>query len=138
MKKISDYLDDAKKVTGSDYKTAQRLEVTRSAVSHMRKTNTIGNKYAPRLAELIGVHPGEIIAASDCETHPENRIYWERWVAVVAILAVGVGATFFDNSTGYETLAFLPGIHYAHSWIYPQIPCRACSTVNQGRYCWLN
>lgn len=117
MKKISDYLNDAKRITGSDYKTAQQLEVTRSAVSKWRRHETIGNEHAAKLAALLGVHPGEIIGASECETHPENRIYWERWVASVAILAVGVLAVFFDNSAGYETFAFLPAIHSAHSWL---------------------
>lgn len=108
MKKISDYLNDAKRITGSDYKTAQQLEVTRSAVSKWRRHETIGNEHAAKLAALLGVHPGEIIGASECETHPENRIYWERWVASVAILAVGVMALFFDNSTGYEVFSFAP------------------------------
>lgn len=106
MKKISEYLDDAKEITGSDYKTAQALEVTRAAVSKWRRTEIIGNKHAPKLAELVGVNPGEIVAASDSVLHPENRIYWERWVAGFAILAVGIMGLFPELSGGYDASSF--------------------------------
>lgn len=106
MKKISEYLDRAKDVTGSDYKTAQVLGVTRAAVSKWRRTEIIGNKHAPKLAELIGVNPGEIVAASDSELHPENRVYWEQWVAGFAIMAVGIMALSPEISGVYEQASF--------------------------------
>lgn len=102
MKTVGEYLDQAKEITGSDYRTAKLLEVTGSAISNIRKTNTIGLKLAPKLADLIGINPAEIVAASDSVNHPENRQYWEKWVASVAVIAIGIMGFSSLDSVAYE------------------------------------
>lgn len=85
MKTISDYLDDAKRITGSDYETAKRLGVRRQAISKQRARNTLSNELCVSLAEILGVDPMKIIAASSAQKNP---IFWQRWVAAICILTV--------------------------------------------------
>ncbi|MEM8493530.1 MAG: helix-turn-helix transcriptional regulator [Pseudomonadota bacterium] len=89
MKTVPEYLDMAKAITGSDYMTAKRLGVTRAAVSRWRSEGTIKTENAPKLAELIEVDPRDIVAASDSKLHPENKRLWAKWVAAIAIFALG-------------------------------------------------
>ena len=105
MKKLADFLDDAKAKTGSDYKTAQQLKMTRSGLSHARKSGSMDSANAVELAKILDINPVEIIAACDTAKHPENREFWGKWVAasvaIVAILSVGVlsqGADIYSNS----------------------------------------
>ena len=113
MKSISDYFDDAKAITGSDRQTAIQMGIAPNRISMARKDGCMSNEFCAALAEVLGISPLEIIAAAEVKKHPSKAEFWGRWVASVAILAVGVLAVFFDNSAGYETFAFLPAIHYA-------------------------
>ncbi len=81
MKTVDQYLDKAKEITGSDYRTAQVLGMTRAAISNVRKSGKIGNDNAVKLAELIEENPFFIIAASDIKTHPKNEKTWQKWKA---------------------------------------------------------
>lgn len=111
MKTISDYLDEAKKVTGSDYETAKQIGVTRQAISTARRTGTLCNNSAVKIAGLIGKNPAEIIAVSDIKNHPENAAHWGKWVAaclIMGLLATSnnavntVVAAEFNNSNSYR------------------------------------
>lgn len=98
MKTLSEYLDEAAKVTGSDYKTAQRLEMTRSAISKCRKDGVMKTANIVALAEIIGEDPGRIIAVCDIAKHPEHRAIWQKWGAVAAvILSVGAANIVVEN-----------------------------------------
>jgi hypothetical protein len=78
MKSISEYLDLAKKQTGSDYATAQTLGVDRAAISMMRKNGKIGDENAVKLAELTGIDAGEILlAAAMARSQGAVKTAWE-------------------------------------------------------------
>ena len=91
MKKISEYLDMAKEVTGSDYSTANKLGITRQAISNARRSGQLAVDNCVELAKILDINPAEIVAASNIAKSPENRAIWGRWVAVFAILAVTAG-----------------------------------------------
>lgn len=93
MKTLSQYLDDAKEITGSDYATAGILGVRRQYVSDARQGRGFSNRACRRLATLLGVNPLGIIAAADAEKHPEEAAEWARWVAgFLLVVAVGAGS----------------------------------------------
>jgi len=119
MRTLLQYLDDAKKITGSDYRTAQALGVTRQYISTARSRATVSNKVAFRLAELLGTDPAKIIAAIEAEkeTDPAERQRWESWVAALAlaILAATAEPVFTGGSEAYASVQFDQAIHYAHS-----------------------
>lgn len=98
---LTNMIDQAKAKTGSDYRTAQRLGISRSAISHMRKTNQISNEAARQLAELIGCTPLEVIAAAEIAKHPERADSWRKWAGTAAILAVGIIGFFACDSMSY-------------------------------------
>lgn len=94
MKTLDKYLDQAKEITGSDYKTAQVLEMTRQGISTARKNGKMSNENAIKLAQLIDENPVFIIAASDIKTHPENEKTWQKWVAACLIIGtIGIAGT---------------------------------------------
>lgn len=100
---LAKMIDEAKTKTGSDYRTAQRLGISRSAVSHMRKTNQISNETARELAELVGCSPLEVIAAAEIAKHPERADSWRKWAGTAAILAIGIICVSPYNSKAYAT-----------------------------------
>lgn len=90
MKTLSDYLDRAAKITGSDYKTAQALKMTRSAISLCRSNGSMKTANIVALAQLINEDPAKIVAACDIAKNPEHRAIWEKWGAMAGvILTVG-------------------------------------------------
>lgn len=83
---LNNYLDAARVITGSDYKTAKRLKVTTGMICAARKKGSMSPDLARRLAEIIEVSPLDIIAAAEIAKHPERAKAWERWIKVVCIL----------------------------------------------------
>lgn len=93
MKTLSQYLDDAKTITGSDPKTAAAIGVSKQYVSDARRGRGFSNDCALALAELLGVNPVQIIAAVEAEKHPEKAENWARWVAgFLCVVMVGAGS----------------------------------------------
>lgn len=101
MKKLSDYLDMAKKVTGSDYKTAQVLNVTRATVSAARKSGVMNVENCIGLAKILDIHPEGIIAACDVAKNPENEKFWLKWVAAAIIVSGPMMINLSYNSMTY-------------------------------------
>lgn len=109
MKKLSDYLDQAAKITGSDYQTAKRLNMTRSAISLCRSKGAMKTENIVALAELIGVNPAAIVAACDIAKNPENARIWAKWGAVAGIsLTLMAGMFFIENQSVTAYFAFTP------------------------------
>lgn len=94
-------IDKAKAKTGSDYRTAERLGISRSAISHMRKTNQISNETARQLAEIVGCSPLEVIAAAEIAKHPDRAKLWKKWAGTAAILTAGIIVFSSFNSKTY-------------------------------------
>jgi len=114
MKLLTDYLDDAKAKSGSDYATAKRLGVTKQAISAARISRGMNVENCTKLAMFLGVDPMAVIAAGEIEKHPEKAQFWGRWVAasvaLVTILSVGVLSQGADIYTNPEILS-LPVIY---------------------------
>ena len=82
MERLDYYLDKAKQVTGSDYKTAKILGMSTSSISNMRVRGSMDVDKAVELAKITGINPMEIIAACNIEKHPENAEFWGMWEMV--------------------------------------------------------
>lgn len=118
-----DLLDRARQITGSDYKTAQAICVSKQRIAHIRSgRNRMPPYIAGKLAELIGDDP--MIYASkahaDLALNKQEEKDWKKW-AGAAVLTMIIG-TFCAN--GYDSAAyafFMPlfsisNIHYAYIW----------------------
>lgn len=112
MKTISQYLDDAKEISGSDYMTAKYLGVSRGAVSKWRKSGTIKTENAAKLGSMIDVDPGQIVAASDVTLHPENKKYWAKWAAAVVAIVAVTGFSFETAIPAYYESAGVERVMY--------------------------
>lgn len=95
--KIADYLEMAKMITGSDYETAKRMDVTKQAISNWRRGTSHPDSYAcARLAEILGMPELKVIATNGMETEKseERREYWKKKLidlgGVAASLLIGV------------------------------------------------
>lgn len=108
MKTINDFLDSAKEITGSDYKTAQTLDLSRQAISVMRIRSTMSNENAVLLSSLVGCDPMEIIAACEISKHPDKAEFWGKWIAATVILSVGVMSIEPINTDVFASIAFAP------------------------------
>ena len=80
MNAISEYLDRAKEVTGSDYKTAKAIGVTRQQISTARSKGHLGPDPLGMLAELLKISPFEIVAEiyKERTENPEMKNYWGK------------------------------------------------------------
>ncbi len=101
MRKLSDYLDDAKKITGSDGKTGELLGVSRQAVSNYRKRQSMSTEHAAILAEILDIDFKSIIAACEVGRDPSKWEFWSKRVAAIAILSVGLVGFSSFNSKAY-------------------------------------
>lgn len=89
MKTITNYIDDLKIKTGSDYKTAQLLELDRSAITWIRKKKTVGEETAVKMAKILEVPEEEIlIAAAISRSEGETKLAWERVSQRMSFLSV--------------------------------------------------
>jgi hypothetical protein len=121
MKNVNRFLDDAKAITGSDYKTAKALEISRQGISTMRERGTMSNESAARLAALLMVDLTEIIAVCEIAKHPEKKAFWAKWVAATVIMSVIFIAKYTDDSTAYAASSISRAIYYAHKWICDRV-----------------
>ena len=113
MKKLKNWLDEAKEKSGSDYMTAKHINVTRQAISHARKKNAISNETARRLAEYLQTNPMNVIASIEAEKDPKSEKLWAKWVAAAVIVSVLGLSNNGYISKGYAESAIDPSIHYA-------------------------
>lgn len=117
MKTLKDFLDQAREITGSDYKTAQRLAMTRSGISHARKSGSMDIANAVELAKILNINPVEVIAACDIAKKPENREFWQKWVAATVVGCAmltglsGSGSPFISNA--YDAVESVNNYYYA-------------------------
>lgn len=119
MKTLGEFLDRAKEITGSDYKTAQRLKMTRSGISHARKSGSMDSGNAVELAKILDINPVEVLAACDIAKKPENREFWGRWVAAGTAAAAILTALIFRESAEYS-MAYMVFL-VAHTIDYAQL-----------------
>ncbi|MBN8281931.1 MAG: helix-turn-helix domain-containing protein [Zoogloea sp.] len=110
MKPISRYLDDAinRGLSKNDSETARKIGVTRAAVSDWRVGRRApDDDQAVRLAELLGVEAGEVLAecgAARAKT-PETRRAWERIAARMAASSITACAMVIDTGQSQEASA---------------------------------
>jgi transcriptional regulator with XRE-family HTH domain len=120
MKKLVEYLDDAKAITGSDYKTAQIMGVTRSAISNYRAGRNTPDEYGVfQLAEILKISERELFIdlAMQKEKNPEKRHYWEKLGGVAAKIFLSLSVTVIFQVTPTPSQA-APTLEYAPKPLY--------------------
>ena len=115
MRTLIELLDEAKKISGSDYKTAEKLGVRRQYLSDARKGKGFSVEKCRELAEIIQKSPLEIIAAAEVAKHPEREKSWSKWVAGIAITSVLILGNTTHTSKSYADSIIQPFIHYTQS-----------------------
>lgn len=114
MKSIENYLDDCKEKTGSDYKTAQAMGLDRSVITNMRKRGAIADENAVKVAELLGIDPGEVLlAAAMARSQGAVRSAWESVSKRAGIAASIALAVMLILPAGNEAQSTVNNIHYA-------------------------
>lgn len=91
MKTTVDWLDAVKARLDlpSDYAAAKVLNVTRGAVSKYRNHQSVfDEKTAIRVAEILGVDPFEVIAATHAESSRDERTK-QIWVHALEVFSKG-------------------------------------------------
>lgn len=80
----------------------------------MRARETMSNKNAAKIAALLSVDLAEVIAACEVGKNPSDSAFWSRWVAVFAIVSVGIYSQYGGLTEAYAFFSVLPPIYYAH------------------------
>lgn len=122
MKSI-EWIDRAKIKLGgiSDYALAERIGMTRSAMSKHRtgKVTTLSDETAFHIAEILNINPLKVIADQQAENAKTEqlRTFWKRAAGATAtiIFIVGTGAFLPVKSYSYVGIANVVTIHYANS-----------------------
>lgn len=79
MKTLNEYLDDAKAITGSDYKTSIKIGVSRQHISSARAGVGFSPMNCFKLAELLEIDERLIIAAAYVEARKgKDKSFWEK------------------------------------------------------------
>lgn len=114
MKTTVEYLDavKAKLDLPSDYAAAKALGVTRAAVSRYRNgLGTFDDLTAARVAQILGVEPIEVIAATNFERSSDDRAR-EVWGAIWGKAAGAIALSLTACAVG---LSVAPSIKAAES-----------------------
>nr|WP_314898800.1 hypothetical protein [uncultured Deefgea sp.] len=115
MKTIAEYLDEAKEKhkIKSDSELGRTLGASKQSVSDWRVSRSKPDDYACiRLAELVGVNPLEIIAAShiEREADPERAKWWADFSKRHGIKALSVSLIGTSLAFQYSNLALLQSV----------------------------
>jgi transcriptional regulator with XRE-family HTH domain len=100
MKSVENYLDDLKEKLGSDYQTAEKMGVGRSVISQIRKRGAVSDENAVKMAQLLGIDPGEIlIAAAMARSEGDVKEAWKNvskraGIAASVMLAMMIGKAY--------------------------------------------
>lgn len=77
MKSVTQYLDDLKEITGSDYASAKQLNVTKEAVSKIRKRGQLSDETALKMAAILNIDSTELlIAAAIARSEGDTKKAW--------------------------------------------------------------
>lgn len=79
MKTVINYLDELKEQTGSDYKSAKALVISKEGVSKIRKRGQMSDETAIKIAQLLDIDESEVlIAAAVARSQGEVKKAWEK------------------------------------------------------------
>lgn len=105
MKNIDDFLNEVKKNTGSDYKTAAVLGLERMAVSSWRTRRAMpSNKHVIILCDEYGLNLEEAIRAIEYSRENERPLKQAGFVSLELLGAVGVSSAGLMSLSGVTSL----------------------------------
>lgn len=113
MKSIIYYLDKLRDETGSDYKAAQLLEISKVSVSQIRKRGSMSDETALKLAELLKEDQAEVLlAAAMARSEGKVKTAWEsigKRAGIAAMLALGLVV----SMPMIKSISIVENTHYA-------------------------
>lgn len=119
MKTPTDYLDDLKAKTGSDYASAKLLETRQTTISSIRKRNAISEETAVKLAELLEIEADEIlIAAAIARSEGAVKAAWMKHAqragiaAAITLAAVNISGIDLIADSNAEEYSTLDSVYY--------------------------
>jgi len=103
----NELLDEAKKTTGSDYKTAQALQVTSQRISDWRK----GRQRIPHgdvvlLAQIAGLEPEAWAARIICSHYEGDKLHRIESALKKSLALTGVGVIAFGSIAANDAYAY--------------------------------
>jgi tetrahydromethanopterin S-methyltransferase subunit F len=126
MKSVEKYIDELKEKLGSDYQTAHKMGVDRSVIANIRKRGAISDENAVKVANLLGIDPGEVlIAAAMARSEGDVKEAWRNvskraGIAAGVLLAVMMSMAYPNQANAAENaFTAVDNIHYAK----PHIGC---------------
>ncbi len=132
MKTVAEYMDDLKEKTGSDYKSAQVMDVQKTTISNIRKRGLMSDETAIKVADTLGIDRGEVLlAAAMARSEGETRSAWEaltKRLSAAAVLLLLVTA-FPQEARAAGLNDNCLNIHYAKSWEEDLSGCK--NRINQ-------
>jgi plasmid maintenance system antidote protein VapI len=91
MKTIDDYFNDLKEKNGSDYATAKALDISKEAVSKIRKRGQMSDETAVKIADQLGIDRSEVlIAAAIARSEGEVKAAWQKTAEYRRISALAI------------------------------------------------
>lgn len=88
MKTLTQYLDDLKEKTGSDYATAKLMNTRQTTLSNIRNRNQCGDETALKIADLLGIDRDEVlISAAIARNEGEVKAAWMNHAKKAGIAA---------------------------------------------------
>lgn len=112
MKTITEYLDELKELTGSDYKSAKELKIDRSTIANIRSRNLISDETAVKVADYLKIDRAELlIAAAIARSNGEIKSAWEKiskaaGIAAAIALSTSIATTPMDTRQTTELSGF--------------------------------
>jgi len=110
MKTINEYLDQIETKTGSDYAIAQKIGVSKQAISIIRKTGNVKEETAIKITDVLGIDRNEVVlAAMIARSNGEVKKTWmniskQAGIAASVALASVMGLA-FSSTGGFSTLS---------------------------------
>jgi len=121
MRTPSQYLDELKEKTGSDYKTAQLLGLTVSAISKIRSRELMSDETALKVATGLKIDPDEVlIAATVARSDGLVKSAWlahakKAGIAASTLLAIGLAT--YTTDTNAQLLSNAQELAPSHMYI---------------------
>lgn len=124
MKTITNYLNDLKEKCGSDYATAKMLNISKEAVSQIRKRGTVADETALKMADILGIDGKEVlIAAAIARSEGEVKKMWEN-ISKLSGIAASVAIACILTTNEAEAAGF--------SNTHPLSEYTLCEVFNMG------
>jgi hypothetical protein len=101
MTKLKGYIEEAAAKLGTKGAVCDRLGITRQGLNQAEHRGSMEMDHCIELARILDCDPSPILKAAYEARNPGKAEFWSRWVAAIAIMAIGVGTIYPFDSMAY-------------------------------------